>query len=264
MIRERQTKSGVRHEGRVKFGKRACSKRFISKKEAAQWVTETRFKRDKGVPLAVRVSISDMFEAYKETAAVKGIAPNTLNGYDGHFNKYCEPFFRNMDMLSLPIEDHERFMTWARGHEVSEGKKISIDTGNHVRALMSVLFSVAIKKRKFGGAFTINPYTFIEKPKGSPKETPYWSEEEANKFLSSTKGTKYYPIWVLMLNLGLRPGEAVALDRSQVDMGADIISIDRTYCKKSKKTKVPKGKITRHLGLKKRSFVREVLYPLLP
>lgn len=265
MIRERKTKSGVRYEGRVKFRKKKVSSRvFTSRKDAFQWVTETRYKRDKGVPVNIRISINDMWEAYKETAAVKGIAPNTLDGYEGHFNKYCEPFFRNMDMLSLPIEDHERFMKWVRETEVKDGQKITIDTGNHVRAFMSAIFGVAVKKRKFGGAFQFNPYSFIEKPEPNPKPTEYWSQEEANRFLSSTKGTKYYPIWVLMLNLGLRPGEAVSLDRSQIDIGAEVIAVDRSYCKKSKTVKVTKSKLTRHLGLKKRLVVREVLYPILP
>lgn len=234
------------------------SKVFTSKKAASEWITETRFKRNKGVPIAVRVSINQMFDAYKESACVKGIAPNTLDGYEGSFNRYVEPFFRNMDMLALPIEDHERFMTWVRS------KPIKVSSGNRVRALMSVMFNTAIKKRKFGGAFKVNPYGFIEKPKENPAQTGYWSSEEANKFLSATKGTKYYPIWILMLNLGMRPGEAVSLDRSQIDLAADVISIDRSYCKKSKKVKSPKSGITRSLGLKKRHVVKEVLYPILP
>lgn len=229
-------------------------------KDASSWISEIRYKRDRGVPLNVRVSIDDMWNAYLETlSSGRGLAPGTHYGYRKKYLKYIEPFFRNIDMTTLSNEAHERFINWLKTH------KISTATVNRIRSLTQAIYSKAIKKKKFNGIFKENPYQFIEKQEENRPEIEYWNREEVTQFLEATKETPHYPLWVLILNTGLRIGEAVALQRCQVDMTADILCIDRLFCKQSKQILMrPKGKLTRYIGLKQRRVVRETLYPILP
>ena len=48
---------------------------------------------------------------------------------------------------------------------------------------------------------------------------------EANRFLSATKGTWLEAMWVTMLYLGIRPGEAAALSWTDIDFEAHVVHV---------------------------------------
>ena len=49
--------------------------------------------------------------------------------------------------------------------------------------------------------------------------------DEANRFLSAADGTWLEAMWVSMLYLGLRPGEAAALSWADIDFDANVVHV---------------------------------------
>ncbi len=226
--------------------------------EASAWINEQRYRRDKKiVGFSQRLTIQMLFDAYRNFAENKGRAAGTLAKAETYFNLYLKPFYGERDVRDFSIEVHEAFL--GKLKEKQFGLKSA--SVNRIRSLLLVMFNVAIRKRHYNGVLKENPFFFIEKMDEVRPNIEYWNNAEVNRFLNYTRETHYYPFWVFLLNTGLRVGEAIALDVSQIDTLSDILVVDRTWCKYSKKIKdKPKNGI-RKVGMNR--AIKEVLYPNL-
>jgi integrase len=247
MIRKKKNKNGTtKYEAKVKRNGRTLSRRFDSEREASHWVNEVRYKRDNNLPLSAPVSIQVMFDKYLEYAKNRGRAGSTLKDYRGHFKNHLLPFYRQIEMKTVTVEEHEELV------RLLVKKGLSAATCNRIRSLMSVIYSTAIKKRFFCGAFKENPFVYIEKLPELRKKIAFWDNESINQFLESNRDSHYYPFWLFLLNTGLRIGEACALHWEQVDLAAGIVSIDRTWSgHENKIVNRTKSRKIRHVGLNK-------------
>lgn len=245
MIRKRQKRDGkFIYEARVKRNGHSLYKSFESERDATLWVNEARYKRDKGLPLSGPVGIGVMFEKYLEYAQGKGRAGSTLKQHGDHFKNHVLPFYENIEMKSVTVEEHEEFFKYL------QKKGLGAASCNRVRSLMSVIYSTAIKKRFFGGAFKENPFAYIEKLPENRKKIAFWGTADMGRFLDGNRDSPYYPLWLFLLNTGLRIGEVCALQRDQVDFGASIVSIDRTWSDHENAiVHRTKSKKVRHVGL---------------
>jgi integrase len=234
------------------------SRTFKTWQEASTWTNEQRYRRDKKiVAFQGNLTIRKLFENYLTFAKNKGRAAGTLGKAHSSFKQYLEPFYGMRDIRDFPIEAHEAFLGKLREKKF-DLKPASV---NRIRSLLSVMFNVAIRKRHFNGALKENPFLFIEKMDETRPNIDYWNNSEVYKFLNHTVGTHYYPLWVFLLNTGLRIGETVALDVSQIDTLSDILVVDRTWCKFSRQIKHKTKNGIRKIGLNE--AVKEVLYPIL-
>ena len=60
------------------------------------------------------------------------------------------------------------------------------------------------------------------------RELPAWSEEELLAFLASERDTPLGPLWHVLAYTGMRRGEALGLQRGDVDLDAAAITVRRT------------------------------------
>jgi integrase len=61
-----------------------------------------------------------------------------------------------------------------------------------------------------------------------PRELPAWSEEELLAFIASQRETEYGPLWRVLAYTGMRRGEAIGLQRGDVDLDAATLTVRRT------------------------------------
>ncbi len=166
-----------------------------------------------------------MFDEYMTYASEKGRAAGTLKGHEMNFRNHILRFYGYSDMVSVTHEEHQAFLNQLRCQGVSPA------TRNRIRALLRVMYSVAIKNRLFGSAFKLNPFDSIG-PAEEPKKTiQYLSYEMTEKLLESNKDTHYYPLILLMLKTGLRLGEALGIHNEQIDRSTGMLTIDRQFDK---------------------------------
>jgi integrase len=65
-------------------------------------------------------------------------------------------------------------------------------------------------------------------PAGRRKEIEAWTAGDARAFLAATAGDDRHALWRLLLDSGMRLGEALALAWADVDLAADTVAIRRT------------------------------------
>ena len=135
-------------------------------------------------------------------------------------------------------------------------------TGSTVRielALLSDLFRVAAAE---WGMKVENPVRRIQRPPAGRGRTRFLKKEEAERLLFECKRSRnrlLYPLVLLLLHSGMRPGEAAGLRWEQVDLEAGFIRLEDT--KTGTDRNVPLTRKARKVlsGLKRRGdfvFVR--------
>lgn len=90
---------------------------------------------------------------------------------------------------------------------------------------------VAILQSALGTAVTWrlisrNPVVDVEKPKIPRQAPPHWDEAAARRFLDAARGQRLEAMFMVGLHAGLRLGELVGLQWSQVDLRAGTIQIE--------------------------------------
>lgn len=73
-----------------------------------------------------------------------------------------------------------------------------------------------------------NPASLVPPPRPRRLEMSVWTIEEAQKFLKASEGRKYYIAYLLALYTGMRRGEILALQWSDIIFDDGIIRVQRT------------------------------------
>lgn len=227
------------------------------------WINEQRYSRDQNFTLIDKVTIDDLFKLYRQKCEMKGCSPTYLYDMDSQFNCHIKPFYEDVNLLKVTIEGHKHFIIQMRNKKVGETEKqLSPARINRVRTLMYAMFNTAVKERAFNGLIKENPFTAVAPLKEMNKRIVFWSKEEILTFLKSEKDSYFYPMWILLLNTGLRSGEAVAIHRDQFDTYSHTLTIDRIYCGKTRSIRnETKGSRIRHIALNE--AVRKILYAFI-
>lgn len=233
MIRTIKTSNGIKYQARIKVKGSVRYKTFETYKEAEFWQNEVRFRRDKGTPiLHEKVTIQQMFDAYLDHAENKGLAPGTIKSAKSRYKAHILPGYGpHLDLTTVTHEEHQFFLSELK--KKTKGKKvrkpITPAARNRIRTLLKTMFSVAIKQRLFGGAFTANPFDSLECATELQKKIEYLSPEELSKFLEANRGSHYYPLFIVLFKTGLRIGEALAMHGEQIDKSTRILTVDRQF-----------------------------------
>ncbi len=78
------------------------------------------------------------------------------------------------------------------------------------------------------GIITINPADHVETPTIKAKEMDYWTSEECHRFLREAEKDRYYQAFLLAIVAGMRQGEILGAEKTDVKFTAKSLSIHQT------------------------------------
>jgi integrase len=78
------------------------------------------------------------------------------------------------------------------------------------------------------GALASNPAAAVRRPRVTIKEAPHLTPVQVATLLQAARGTRYAPLFALLLYTGLRRGEALALQWSDVDLERHTLRVRGT------------------------------------
>jgi integrase len=78
------------------------------------------------------------------------------------------------------------------------------------------------------GALAVNPAAVIRRPRVTAKEAPHLTPTQVTALLRAAEGTRYAPLFALLVHTGLRRGEALALQWSDVDLDRRMLRVRGT------------------------------------
>lgn len=141
------------------------------------------------------------------------LRPSTRMAYENHVRRYLIPHLGEVELADLRpahIEIMYRDLTTAGGQESG----LAVSTLRRIHATLMSALNTAVKR----GLISRNPAATVELPIPRRSRMSTWNVEELRHFLHVTEHDRLHMLfWVLAL-LGLRRGEAVALQWEDIDL----------------------------------------------
>ena len=192
---------------------RRWQKEFIALREQQQLVAGPR-TTFKNFATEVLLTPSDQVRA------------RTHDGYFRNLSTHVFPVLGSKPLDAIRPWDLELLLKDLR-------KRRSASTVNNVRTAMSKVFKLALRHE----LVLSNPVLRTEKAKRSEFEPTQvklpWSREEAQHAIKCAEGTSMELTLVLLLSTGMRRGEALGLQWSDIDFEHCTVSIERSVHRES-------------------------------
>ena len=213
-----QRKDG-RYQARFtnRFGKREEFKSKILS-EVKEWLKKQQAKDElKCNTKNENLILDDWFEKWF-TVYKSRLRQNTKVGYLTHYKKHISPYMgrcRLNDMTTLQIRERINDM---------EKRGYGFEMQNKTKILLVDMFNKAMEDE----FVSRNPARGVKVIRNEEKNHRILSEEEQAIFFDCIKGTFYDNLATVMVNTGLRPGEAFALEESDIDFEKREITVKKT------------------------------------
>lgn len=214
-------KNGVKYKAVLAVmvnGKRESriTKRFDTKKEAKQWLSEQSNKKDSGLlNTKGNITVSQLAQNWLETSVIVNRAANTIKSFRSDFKTHILPEIGQvkLDKLSPSHIENMRASIMAKGLERA--------TINRIMDSCKAFISYATKRRYIlvDVFATYEPLTLIK------KESAYWRLDDIKRFKEKGVDYPYYELFCFLLLTGVRLGEAIALTPNKVNWELNTIYI---------------------------------------
>ncbi|MDZ7799995.1 MAG: tyrosine-type recombinase/integrase [Trueperaceae bacterium] len=166
------------------------------------------------------------------------VAPRTLRQYVDSLNRYVLPSLGHRKIADLTLREIDRAygnmlsgeLPKADGGPGVTGRPLAAGTVRLTHAALSQALSQAVR----WGLIRSNPAAEASVPSLRAKEKETLTATERARWLDVCEGRFYGTFYRLLVDTGLRPGEACALTWSDVDFARGTISVRRTVTKGSK------------------------------
>ncbi|MET8327501.1 tyrosine-type recombinase/integrase [Streptomyces sp. NPDC005181] len=197
-------------------------RRHISRKtrpDVTKAVRELERQRDKG---AVRKAgqnwtVETWLVHWVENIAAPNVSENTIDGYRVAVYHHLIPGLGAHRLEKLEPEHLERFYKKMQDNGSAAG------TAHQSHRTVRTALNEAVRRVHL----TVNPATIAKGPRVEEEEVEPYSVEEVQRLLAEANKHRNTARWVIALALGLRQGEVLGLQWSDVDFELDVIRVRR-------------------------------------
>jgi integrase len=193
-----------------------------SKHEAEQLLAEMLTgSRAGGAAKPKRWALDNWF---KHVYANTELAPRTRETALQAWDLYTAPAFKVLPLHVVTVDDVDRELDRLKGVTSRYDRPLAPRTRALWYANLRHALNVAVKKR----LIPANPALLTDRAPSSDRSTerPRWTAEEAAQFLAVSESDRLAALWRVLLETGLRPGEAFGLKWS--DLAGDVLTVRRS------------------------------------
>jgi integrase len=170
-------------------------------------------------------------------------AESTLMKYREAFKQHIEPYFGGKRLDEIKRRHVKEFIGTLKSKGLSESRS------KVIKAVLSGIYENATEDE----IVSINPCQGTTKYCGKDAETSInpLTATEVQKMLEKAAALKIelYTAYLVAVRTGIRLGELLALEWSDIDWDKRAIEVSKTYDYRLKKTRLPKNKKTRTVDL---------------
>lgn len=206
--------------GRDTKGKRKYFNKSVhgSKKDAQKYLTAKLREKDLGVFVEpASMALNDFLDRWLEEIAKNKLRERTFYGYESLLNSHIRTKLglkRLSDIQSYEVQKLYNDMKKA---------DYSAKTIRHAHNVLSSALKQAVKWKMLAQ----NPCELCELPRYEKPEMKYFSPEETAKFLKFAKDDKYFAVFVVAIETGMRPEEYLGLQWKDIDFDNKALSVRR-------------------------------------
>lgn len=172
---------------------------------------------ESGILRPTEDSVAAFLERWLATVKAK-IRPTTYECYRQTIEKHIVPGLGSAQLARLsPLQIQGLF-----DQMHTDGKS------GRMQVLVYTVLSLALRQARKWQMIAGSPMEGVDRPRHQKQEFHVWSAEQAQTFLEATKDHRLHPLFVLALNTGMRQGELLGLQWSDVDLAARTITVRHT------------------------------------
>ncbi|MDD3012386.1 MAG: tyrosine-type recombinase/integrase [Candidatus Gastranaerophilales bacterium] len=203
-------------------GKRAMKSGFKTKAEAENYLAKLRLELEKGTCINSNKNLTFhlLGEEFIKNYAEIYCKTSTLIGYKSYLKNHLYPFFSHKKILDITPNFISKYI------QLKKDEGFSNKTINHTLILLGGIFKRAMEQ----GYITRNPAYSVKKLKLEHLEMGFLYSKEIKILLESTKekDPDFYPILLTAISTGLRRGELIALNWSDINFKECKISVSKS------------------------------------
>lgn len=191
--------------GRDASGKRVYHNKTIrgTNKAAQAYLTQILQDLNNGTFVATsRKTFGEFLNEWLETVKRHAVRARTLEHYRADAKRYVLPVLGPRRLQAVQAPDIQRLYDDLRGRGISAST-----VRHHVHAIIHGAFETAVKWRLVGS----NPCRLVELPEAQPVEVQCLDAEQSRALLAAAATNRHWPLWLLLISTGMRPGEALGL-----------------------------------------------------
>lgn len=209
--------------GRTKSRRKSTTKN--SWDEAHKWLVQMQIDLLGGVPDAPQnPSLGEYLQEWLADVVEPSVAPKTYQKRSYHVRVHISPALAHVKLNDLQARQiHTLYVRMAR-----RDPPLAASTRRDVHTTLKMALKQAVR----WGLIPQNPAEFVDPPKPAKStddeeegEIRALSEEQARLLFAETEGKRWHNYYVAAVRTGLRPGELLALQWGNLDLGSDPASL---------------------------------------
>lgn len=225
---------------RIKYRKTITAKsEREAKKMLAIFVTEI----EKGEYVDTKkMTFKELCDKWHEDYAIHNLEAKTLARYKELLKFNILPAIGRLKLEQIkPMHLLDLYTAMTKDGARRDGKKggYSTKTIQHVHRLVRAIFEKAVQWQ----ILSINPASKIQPPKVDKKEISFYDEKQITDLLEAIENApiRYKTIVLTAIHTGMRRGEILALEWSDVDFKSKLIVVNKSAVYVSGKGRIDKG-----------------------
>lgn len=208
----------------TKKRKEKSKRGFSTKPEARIAAQEMEQKLLNGLELTEDVLISDYLPSWLEEYKLGAVRKNTYMAHKRNIEKHLVPYFQKMKMRELKPVTYQKFLNTL----------VSKDYSRRTIQIIHGTMRSAMERARINRKIDFNPCDGAEiktqKKRRSDEELAYVPTDKINHLLREAYdyGYIYYVFFKILIETGMRKGEAAALQWSDINLKEKTIKIRNT------------------------------------
>jgi integrase len=164
-----------------------------------------------------RQTVADYLTRWLADVARTRVRPRTLVGYEGTIERHIRPYLGNARLAKLTPQQVQSWLVTLESRGVSAGRR------RYARVVLRMALNTAIRWR----LVTVNAASLTDAPRTVPRDIQPLNPEQAKALLTVARGHSLEAFITVALGCGLRLGEALGLQWSDVDLEQGTLHVRR-------------------------------------
>jgi integrase len=223
-VTRRGSKYLARVSRQVDGRQKEFAKRFRLKKDAERWEREQKARVERGEWVQPsKVTLNSFLDGW--LAGVQGANQRTRDDYRRVLATYVRPALGTIRL------DHLSTLAIRAALGDLSARGLSPRTVRYAHSVLRLALNSAVEDR----FLIVNPAVAKRMlPPMNRREQAVLSRADVRRLLDATKGTRLGALWNLLVYTGMRPGEALALQWSDLDLAAKVLRVRRALVPQKK------------------------------
>ena len=207
------------YEGRIKYdgGK---TKWFTAKtqKELQDKMFDFRTALKTGLDISKSSTVNEVAEKFFKVKT-RSLIQKTVDQYRAQYNNHISKYLGRLKVTDVTPDRVNNYV------DDLLSRNLTASQINRSVKVLKMVLNHALKLQYIPS----NPAQFIDPVKHTKKALRVLTEDEIKAFVKEASEDELYPLWYLLLNSGMRIGEALALEWSDLNWETDELVISKTY-----------------------------------